>query len=182
MLNLWKRVYSNWKYSLSFVIIAVTFFVLNVVIKNFSAIISNYSLFGFLGILKFIWILSLGFKQTTTTGSFVTLIIISIFLGMLFTLITYKIKLVKTDKKLGFFGTTGIFLGFVAPGCASCGMGLLTLFGIGATTLYLLPLKGLEISLLAIAVLSFSTWKASKDILEGNSCKIPEIKPKKKRK
>jgi len=172
ILNIWKRVYSNWRYVLSFVTIGIAFFIINVVIKNFNAIISSYSLLGFFGILKFIWTLSLGFKQTTTTSSFITLIIISVLFGMLFTLITYKVKLIKTDKKLGFFWTTGIFLGFAAPGCAACGVGLLTVFGVGASTLYLLPLKGLEISLLAIAILSFATWKASKDILEGDFCKI----------
>ena len=171
-LSMWKKIYGNWKYTLALVTIAASFFVINVIIKNFNAVASSYSLLGFFGILKFIFTLSLGFKQTTTMSSFVTLIIISILLGMLFTLITYKTNSIKTNKKIGFFGTVGIFLGFAAPGCVACGVGLLTLFGISGTTLYLLPLKGLEISLLAIAILSFTIWKASKDILKGNSCKI----------
>ena len=172
ILSVWREVYTNWKYSLSLVIIAISFFVINVIIKNFDAITSSYSLFGFLGILKFIFILSLGFKQTTTMSSFITLIIISILLGILFTMITYNIKSTKTNKKIGFLGTVGIFFGFAAPGCAACGVGLLALLVVSATTLYLLPLKGLEISLLAIAILSFTTWKVSKDLLESGFCKI----------
>lgn len=170
--SVWKKVFSSWRYLLSLVLIAISFFVINVIIKNFSTIKSFYISSGFFGTLKFILILTIGFRVTTTTGSFISLIVISILLGMLFSLIFYKIVVIKTAGKIGLLGTIGIFLGVAAPGCAACGVGLLALFGIGAATLYSLPLKGLEISILAIVILVFSVYKISGDLHKGNVCEV----------
>lgn len=172
ILSLWKKIYSNWRYTLSLIIIALFFFILNVFIKNYSSIISNFRSLGFLGTLQFFYFLVMGFKGTVFLSTFIVIIIIGLLTGMLLTLIFYKVKALNTQKKIGFVGAFGVFIGVAAPGCAACGVGLLAIFGVTAAALSVLPLKGLEISLLAVVILLFTTWKVSKDLLKCKTCQI----------
>ncbi len=169
IVRFWKRVFSNWRYILSTLIIFILFYVLNVLIANFNNLISFSSQFGFFGTIKFFFNLMLGFFHVIPKFSFISLIIISFLIGMLFSLIFYRIKLIsKTkDKKFGFVSAIGIFLGAFAPGCAACGLGLASLLGLSGTFLALFPLKGLELSILAIILLAIAIFKTSDD-----SCKI----------
>lgn len=174
ILSVWKDVFSSWKYVILIAFIALFFYSINVFIANFSSIISLYSRLGFLGILKFFLILFLGFWETRPLSSFFSLIIISVLFGVLFSLITFKTKMIKSasGKTMGVLGTTGVFIGILAPGCAACGVGLLSLFGVSAALLGSLPFGGLELSFLAIGILGFSVIKISKDIKKGIVCKI----------
>lgn len=174
ILLVWKDVFSNWKYVILIVFIALFFYSINVFIANFSSLVSFYSQLGFIGILKFFLTLSLGFWGTRPLSSFFSLIFISILFGVLFSLIVYKTKMIKitSGKTMGIFGTTGIFIGILAPGCAACGVGLLSLFGVSAAILGSLPFGGLELSMIAIGILGFSVIKISKDIKKGIVCEI----------
>jgi hypothetical protein len=169
----WKKVFSNWKYVALSVIIALTFYSFNVFMKSYNSLISFYNQFGLLESIKLFFSFFIGFKETTLIISFISLILITILFGLLFSLITYKTKMIKSiSGKTGIFTTTGIFLGILAPGCAACGVGLLSLFGIGAATLSFLPYNGLELSMLAIFILSFSTFEITKDIKKEISCEV----------
>ena len=57
------------------------------------------------------------------------------------------------------------------PGCAACGIGLLSLFGISAASLTFLPFKGLEFSILSIIILSVLIFEITKNISNGIVCK-----------
>ena len=173
LFNVLKNVFSRREYLISAIAISLIFYSLNVVISNFSFIIYFYKENGLIRAIKFFSSLFLGFRETILFSSFLSLIAISILLSMLFSLIAYKTIMIKrSSKSIGFFGTTGIFLGILAPGCAACGIGLLSVFGISAAVLTFLPFKGLEISILAILILGFSVFKISKDIKKAIICKI----------
>ncbi|MCH8945952.1 MAG: hypothetical protein IIA85_03450 [Nanoarchaeota archaeon] len=175
LFSVWKKVFSNWKYLALTVIIALAFYSLNVFISDYKSIISFYSQVGFFGSIKLFFAFLVGFRSTTFLNVFITLIILSIFLGILFSLIAYKTKMIKSlSKKTGVFTTTGIFLGIIAPGCAACGVGLLSLFGISAATLAFLPFNGLELSALASIILLVLIFKITKDINKEIICKIDE--------
>ena len=165
----WKKVFGNWRYSLLALFIAFLFYSLNVLIGNFRSVISYYSSFGFLGTIKFFFVLAKGFVHVIPSTSVASLILISFLFGILFSLVLYRFKLANVNNKrnLGFFATMGAFLGTVAPGCAACGIGLLPLLGLSSAVLTFFPLKGLELSLLAIAILMTAIFKISED-----SCKI----------
>ena len=136
----------------------------------------------FFGI-KFFFVLFFGFKETIIYSSFVSLVTISVLLGILFSLITYKTVMIKKSSNgIGVLGTTGIFLGILAPGCAACGIGILSALGFGAAVLTFLPFNGLEISFLAIWILLFSVAKISKDIKKGTICEIDNEKVFKRKK
>jgi len=173
IISVWKDVFSSWRYSMLAIFVISIFYSINVLIPNFSAVILYYQKLGFFGGSEFFFSLFFGFRETITIHSFITLITIGILFGMLFSLIAYKTNMVKTTSgKIGTFGSIGIFLGILAPGCAACGIGLLSIFGIGAAALSFLPFDGLEISLLAISILGFSVFKISKDIKKGVVCEV----------
>ncbi len=166
----WKRVFRDFRYSVFALIVAVLFYALNVFIANFRTLVDFYSSLGFLGSLNFFFSLMIGFKEVIRVSSFISLIVISLTLGMLFGLIVYRINVLNVhagNKRLGFISSIGIFLGAFAPGCAACGIGLASVLGLGGAFLAVLPLKGLEFSILAIIIIGIAIFKTSKD-----SCKI----------
>ena len=107
-----------------------------------------------------------GFKETILFHSFISLIVISVLFGLLFSLFAYKIAIgQKSDgKEIGLFGGIGIFLAALAPGCAACGVGLASVLGIGVGILSFLPYDGFELSLVSIGILSFSIVNITKNM------------------
>ncbi|OIO81437.1 hypothetical protein AUJ84_01190 [Candidatus Pacearchaeota archaeon CG1_02_32_132] len=92
-------------------------------------------------------------------------------LGILISIIVYKTKNVseKTSKGNNSLSAIGLFLAILAPGCAACGLGLIAVLGLSGAILTFLPYKGLEISVISIAILAFAIFKMSKDI---TICKV----------
>lgn len=165
----WKRVFRDFRYSVFALIVAVLFYALNVFIANFRTLADFYPPLGLFGSLNFFFSLMIGFKDVIRVSSFISLIVISLMLGMLFSLMVYKINILNGggNKGLGFISSIGVFLGAFAPGCAACGIGLASVLGVGGAFLAVLPLKGLEFSILAIIIIGIAIFKTSKD-----SCKI----------
>lgn len=172
-----KLVFYNWKYITLSVIVAILFYTFNVFISNYKIVFFSMTSYSFLDNFRFYFNLIMGYGNTMILSSFVTLIIISVLFGVLVSLITFKIRMIKSfeNHKLGVFASVGILLGILAPGCAACGLGLLPLLGLSATSLYFLPFKGLEISIIAILILGFAIFQISRNITE---CKITSRKVK----
>lgn len=154
--------------------IAILFYEINVIIASSLSIKTFFAQNGFLSTIPFFYSISLGFGQVITKSSFISLIITSILVGTLISLMIFKIKTQKTNlsKKSNTLGTIGLTLAILAPGCAACGLGIIALLGLGGIALNFLPFKGLEISLLAILILSFTIFKMSKDMKECDICKV----------
>ena len=169
--NSWRIVFEKKRYAALSVVIALVFYLANVLLTNAGNLSSLYPSLGFFGTAKAFFFMSLGFYNLIAWHSFISLIIISLLLGMLFSLLLFKTNYLKdsSSKKFGVFGSVGIFLGVLAPGCAACGIGLLSVLGIGAATIAFLPFDGLEFSILAIGIMSFSIYKVSKKL---TTCEI----------
>lgn len=169
----WARVFGDFRYLVFALIMAVLFYALNVFIANFRTVVDFYPSLELFGSLNFFLSLMVGFKDVIRISSFISLIVISLMLGMLFSLMVYKINILNGggNKGLGFVSSIGIFLGAFAPGCAACGIGLASVLGLGGAFLAVLPLKGLEFSILAIIIIGIAIFKTSKD-----SCKIMTVK------
>jgi|SRR3989344_166483 len=168
-----KYVFSNWKYSFFAILVAVLFYELNVFLANWRTLISFSSLLGFYGIIKFFFNLSLNFYQTIKLHSFISLLVTSVLIGILFSLIVFKINLkINPKKNSSFFGVLGIVLASVAPGCAACGIGLIFALGLSASVLTFFPYEGLEISILAILILLYAIYRTAKDLTMCDECKI----------
>ena len=174
--NTWRKVFTNWRYLSSTIIIALVFYSINVLISSWSSL-TSYSTFGFFSTVKFFFALFLGFKETMMIHSFLSLVIISVLFGMLFSLVNYKVNIGKglDGKKIGIFGSVGLFLAAFAPGCAACGVGLASVLGIGAGALSFLPYDGFELSIVSIGILSFTIVSITKNMY---ICKTKKFKSK----
>ncbi len=158
-----KDVFSNFRYVVLSFVVALLFYALNVLIANWRALASFYPSLGFFGTFKLFLLFMVGFINLVKLHSYISLIIISILLGILFSLIYYKSVVIRGvgNRKLGFFASLRVLLGAIAPGCAACGIGLVSALGLGGDFLAVFPFDGLELSILAIALLGIAIYKAS---------------------
>ncbi len=171
--KVWKTVFSNFRYLLLTLFIGFVFYLFNVFIANYANILSFYEVLSFNNYINFLYSLVFDFVKIISLSSFIFILIISIFFGIFFSLIVYKSNSkIRLSKKTNFFGGLAVFLGIFAPGCAACGIGLVTLLGLGAGFLSFLPYDGVELSILSIIVLCFTIFKISKDLTICEVCKI----------
>ena len=168
-----KEVFGNKRYFIAALLIAVVFYLINVFINSLHQLRFFYDTNGFYESLKFFFLLAIGLERLIIPTSFITLILIGILIGILFSMIAYRTRKLKmVSKETGFLATIGIFLGVIVPGCVACGIGLISFFGFGAAFLNLLPFKGFEISVLSIVILIAAIFMISKDIKKDVACKI----------
>ena len=172
VLRVFNEVFSKKKYVFICFLIVILFYLLNVIIINYFTLISITKNLDLLVLVKTLIILSISVNSLITQFSFVTLIIISLLLGIMVSLLIYRVyvftKLKGKKKKHGIFPIIGALLGIIVPGCAACGLGLAPLLGI-SSALLILPFDGKEISILAIIILCISIIKVSDELFE---CKI----------
>jgi len=174
ILRTWKEVFGKWKYSLLALLIALFFYSLNVIVAGWKSIVGFYLSFGFFKMLNLLGVLFAVFRESITTPSFIGLIVISLMLGMLFSMLVYKHHIYASprDKEFGIFGGIGAFLAALVPGCAACGIGFASILGLSAGALSFLPYDGIELSLLAIGILGITIFKTTKNMYV---CMVPNI-------
>lgn len=166
-----KKIFQQSKYITLSIIIATIFYLLNVIIINFKNIISIFNSLGFVEVLKSFYTFSKLLYQSIEIQGFISLIIISMLTGILLSLLIYRYKHINKESNVKITTSIGLFLGIILPGCASCGIGLAAILGLSSSLLFL-PLKGLEISILAIIIISYSIIKTSKAISKVEKCEI----------
>jgi len=165
------KVFSKIKYVMLALVFGFLFYFLNFLISAFGNISSFYKARGFSGIIPFTYTIFINFKESILFSSFISIIILSFLTGILFSLILYKISLRRKVSSNGnILSLTGMFLGIFAPGCVACGLGLVTFFGLAAS-FATLPLKGLEISILAMIILTVSILRFSYSLYD-DTCSI----------
>jgi hypothetical protein len=173
LVEIWKGIYKKPKNILTALIIAIIFYLLNVLITTFSSLKSIFGNSGFFQSIKLFFLFSVGFHNAIRLHTYIIIIIISLLIGFLFSLIIYKskanIKNKYKGKSGGAFGIIGTFLAVFVPGCAACGVGLISLLGLGAGLVNFLPLKGIEISLVSIIILLIAIYQVTKNMYV---CKI----------
>jgi len=101
-------------------------------------------------------------------------IIVALLMGINISLLAYRLKDFRADKKSSTMSGFGIFAAALANGCPGCFAGLfplvLSIFGISAT-LSILPFNGLELQALSAALLGTSIF-----FLTGKNKNVCEIK------
>lgn len=169
----WKETFKDWRYIVLAAIVACIFYSLDIFFSNFKSVISLASNEGFFAMMKAFPGFTAVYINFFPIRFFISLITLSILFGMLFSLIAYKTRMIKTASgKVGIFVTLGIFLGILAPGCPACGIGILSILGIGSAAINFLPFRGFGLIVLSIAIMIFSIYKISKDINRGIICEI----------
>lgn len=166
ILDVWRIVFGNWRYSLLAVAISFSFYVLVALISNINNILSFFRYYGIIEGLQFTSKLVMGFHMTVLPSTVLTMIFLDALTGILFSLLIYRYKVLRNVEfeNNGFVGSLGVFFGIIAPGCAACGIGLAALLGI-SSSIAALPFQGREISLFAIIILLYSVIKVSNNFL-----------------
>ena len=178
LVKVWKSIFFSWRYFLIFLISAFSFYFLNFFISSFQNLLWHFKNYGLKSFIIFLFNTFIGFDKTILFSSFLSFLALSILSGIFVTLIIYKSNILENSAKLGLSGASGLVLGILAPGCAACGLGLATALGFGTIFVNFLPFKGIEISVLAIAILSFSILKISYNISSANECNFNNITQK----
>lgn len=163
----WSVVKENLKKMLSLgyltliICIAVLFFVCMVILTNRATVVSFFASQGTIPTISLIRALTVGFHTTVTISHYLATLLISLLAGLVIALFVIRKKThQELSGKTGLLSTIGASIGILAPGCAACSLGILPLLGFSSgSALALLPLGGLEISILSIGLLGFSAWK-----------------------
>lgn len=169
-LQVLKNVFSRPGYIATALIIALVMVAINIYLPNFRLLFSEIGNPSVL--FSLLTSLFIGGFQSLPKHSIITLIIISILTGMAIALIAFK---VNTKRKFAVKGKkraiAGVVFGLLAPACVPCGIGLGSLIGLGGAIAYL-PFKGIELGVLAIALLVYSVHTISYSMSECKECRI----------
>ncbi len=156
-------------------VISVLYIAAVTYLMNFSlvkdAIFGDYSLLYRVKLL----VALLGGMWTAMNGSaLIILFLTAILTGANLTLLAQRLSFLgKTGGNLMVGGST--LLAITASGCASCGLPVLALLGLSGSVLYL-PLRGLELSYIAIFLLLISFYFQLKNDFRTQACRIDKRK------
>ncbi len=166
-----KEVFSKSKYIFLTLFVALLFYLLNVVISDFFELTEIFRNYSFIVFLKLSFFYFIGFPSTISFFSAISMLFIALLFGSYISLAIYKTKQIKKfETKTSFAGSVGVFLGVFAPGCAACGIGVASLFGLGGLISFL-PYDGFEISVIALIFLLYANFSIAKKINQ-NTCSI----------
>ena len=159
-----KQVFSKPKYLIMALIIgSITFTFTNVAI-NLPIVLDMFSA-GFIPAMLFIWNLMLGSFFAWGITSTLTQATLSLFVGLSISMLIFKVNSASNlDTKSTTSSLGGILAVMLSTGCASCGMGVLSLLGI-AGGLAVLPFQGLEIWFIGLALVLYSMYHISFSIV-----------------
>jgi len=105
------------------------------------------------------------------------LYVVAAITGVNVAMAVYHLREHGVSLRTGGASAAGVVLGTLGAGCAACGsailLGLLSLFGV-STSLFFLPLDGLEFALLALVVLTLSMYWLADGMRGGeiNGCPV----------
>ncbi len=152
-----KHILQERKYFLIFICIAIAYTLLSLyLINSFFAGIENFLNYDKL------WYVLLNFAAIA---------IVSFLLGLNIALNIHRFNEMKTISKYSTIGIFGSFFSFLGIGCPSCSLSIASTLipSLGSfIVIGSLPLKGLEIQILSIAILLLSLYFVTKE----NTCKI----------
>lgn len=109
--------------------------------------------------------------------SLTLLVMVAILTGANLTLVVQRIKAIRASGKMSFVVGGSSLLGIVGSGCANCGLPILAFLGLSGTIFYL-PFQGLELSVLAIILLSISLYFLIKQNAKQMICAVDINTPK----
>ncbi len=172
-----RKILSKRKYFLITILVAFIFFSISILSKNFKLMLT---LLNKTNPSKYLSLI-LGLYQEGVTGnrlhSTIILITISILLGITIAVMAFKIHSNgKVKGNLSKTGTFGAVLGVAVPVCVPCGIGVLSLLGLGSVIAFL-PYQGTELGILSIVLLIYAIISLGSSISECSLCQTNLNKP-----
>ncbi len=110
---------------------------------------------------------------TAMSGSaLILLFLTAVLTGANLTLLARQIKLLRTAQNLHLVVGGNTLLGLAGSGCAACSLPVLSILGLSGSIIYL-PLRGAEISYLAVILLSISFYLLLRSVYDKEYCATP---------
>lgn len=106
--------------------------------------------------------------------SLMLLIIIAILTGLNLTLTAQRLRALRSSGKIHLAVGGSSLLGIMGSGCASCGLPILALVGLSGAMAYL-PFRGIELSIIAIALLGSSLYFLLKSRPNEKVCEVTNL-------
>lgn len=148
--------------------IAIVYITLVVYLMNtqlvWDTLLGKYKLTLLVDLLSGIW------TSMTSLGLF-TLFITALLTGANLTLVAQRFSALRSSGNLHFVVGGSSLLGLVGSGCVACGLPLISLFGL-AGSLAFLPLRGAELSFVAVLLLSLSFYLLLQSFKDGKNCEV----------
>lgn len=153
-------------------IIALLYVVVTVYLMNASLV--KDALFGAHS-LAYRWniliALLVGMWTAMSGMSLLFLVAVALLTGLNLVLTLERLQSIRSSGRVRWVVGGSSILGMVGSGCASCGLPILALLGFGGAALYL-PFQGIELSLVAIVLLSVSLRVLIQGRKEQVSCSM----------
>lgn len=170
MTPIWSK-----KILIPIVIIAILYVVATVYLMNAGLV--KDTIFGSHS-LSYKWNLMIallaGMWTAMSTLSPALLVIVAILTGANLTLVVQRIRELRASGKMSLVVGGSSLLGIVGSGCASCGLPILAFLGLSGAIFYL-PFQGLELSVLAIILLSVSLYSLVRQSAKQAVCAVDSI-------
>lgn len=115
--------------------------------------------------------LLLGMWTAMSTWSLILLMAVGLLTGANLTLTAKRLRTLRFSGKTHLAVGGSSLLGMIGSGCASCGLPLLTFFSLGSAAASL-PFRGVELSVLAVMLLSLSLYVLLKDRKKQVACAL----------
>jgi len=168
-----RKILTSLSFLLPTVVIAIIYILFTTYLMNLRLVLDT--LIGSFSLTyKFDLMLALlGGMWTAMSGAgLVILFSTAVLTGANLTLLFKQLKMLKHAQNLHFVVGGNTILGLVGSGCAACGLPVLALLGLSGSIIYL-PLRGAEISYLAVILLSISFYLLLRSVFEKEYCAIP---------
>ena len=167
-----KRILSKKKYLLISIAIAFIFFSISILTKNYKLIINLITKLNPLEFLNLMFGLYYEGIARNAFHSSIILIIISLLLGITGALMIFKIHSKgKIKGNISKTGTFGAIMGIAVPVCVPCGIGILSILGLGSVIAFL-PFQGTELGILSIVLLAYAIISLGSSIEECPMCQV----------
>lgn len=118
--------------------------------------------------------LLLGMWTAMSLPSLFLLMTVALLTGLNLVLTLERLRFLRSSGKLHWAIGGSTLIGLVGSGCASCGLPILALLGLGGAAVYL-PYGGMELSLLAIMLLGVSLYFLMQGRLATAVCRVETV-------
>lgn len=160
------------QFFISTFLIAFLYLLLATYIMNFTLILNTIiGQYPFFYKAKLLFVLLGGMWTAMTHTGLVILFVTSLLTGANLSLIGSRIIKMKTLKNVHYVASSGSLLGIISSGCAACGLPIISLLGLSGSIIYL-PLRGMELSYLAVILLAISLYLLIRTNIKVKTCAI----------
>lgn len=148
----------NYKIFITSLLIAVAYIFIIIMLMNNNLVKDTLlGTYSFAYKLKIVIGLMQGMWTSMSGIGLFLLITIALLTSLNISILSVKIKTLKSQGNLQFMVGGSSILGVISSGCAACGLPILAILGLSGSLAFL-PLRGMELSYISVIILSCSLY------------------------